>query len=243
MNPMMNQVYQEQLRNPFQNKVDKVLIDFSMLPRNISLKLRIRYTHTQDTLLRNQKFGKQVSPSRMHIQSVDGQSLYLSSSPLIDFPFNMKNMEGKFDSRTTMYLSQLHINALKQTLRSMLIGITRQDLFYYMNNQLFLNEELAQREKQMVPIKGMLLEIQYCIVRELSGNNEYSVYEGVRLVNKSMQTVAELTVDELDSVIDILDSIKMGEIILMATKLGLDLVNMSNESMHALNIPRQQIVT
>ena len=214
-----------------------------MIPKNLTLKLRIRFTHSQDTLLKTQKYGRQGSPSRMHIQSVDGKSLYLSSSPIIDFPFNMKNMEGKFDSKTTMYLSHLHINALKQSLRSMLINISMRDLFFYMNNQLHINEEMVQKTKQLVPMRGVLIELQYCVVREMTGNNEYSSYEGVRIINPNLRTIAELTVDELDSFIDILDSIKIAPLSVMATTLGINLLSMKEDEINNLFIPRNQIVS
>lgn len=179
----------------------------------------------------------------MHVQSMDGKSIYMSSSPLIDFPFNMRNMEGKFDPKTTMYLAHVHINAFKQTLKSMLRGFSRTDLFYFVNNNLQINEDIVENTKQMVPLRGMLLEIRYCIIREITGNNEYSIYEGVRLINQPLQTMAELTVDELDSFIDILDSIKPAQLIVSATQLGVDLIKTPNEVLNALHIPREQIIS
>jgi len=214
-----------------------------MVPKNLTLKLRIRFTHNQDTILRNQKFGKVVSPSRVHIQSIDGQSLYLSSSPLIDYPFNMRSMDGRFDSKTTVYLSHTHLNALKQTLRSMQRGFSRQDLFYLVNNQLQINEDIVKREKQLLPIRGSIIEIMYCIIREMTGNNEYSIYEGIRMINPSNNTIAELTVDELAAFIDILDSIKPAQISMQATQMALGLSTMKPDTVYGLNIPREQIVS
>lgn len=232
------------LKNPFQRKVEKVLIDFPMMPKNVTLKLRIRFTHSQDTILRNQKYGRtMLSPSRMYVQTVDGNSLYLTSSPVIDFPFNMKNMDGKFDSKTTMYLSHLHMNSLKQTLRSMLQGIHMRDLFFFMNNQLHINEEIAQNSRQFLPIRGVMLEFQYCIIREMTGNNEYSSYEGIRIINPSLRTIAELTVDELDGLIDTLDSINIGQLIVSATTLGLNLIKLDSKELNDLFIPRQQLIS
>lgn len=214
-----------------------------MVPKNLSLKLRIRFVHNQDTILKNQKFGKMVSPSRMHVQSIDGKSYYLSNSPLIDFPFNMKTMEGKFDSKTTMYLSHVHTNALKSTLKAMLRGMMRQDLFYLVNNALQINEEISEREKQVLPIRGVIIELRYGIIREMTGNNEYSAYEGIRIINQTNQTMAELTVDEISSFIDILDSLKPAQLAIAATQLGLDLIKTPNEIFNALHIPREQIVS
>lgn len=214
-----------------------------MVPKNLSLRLRIRYTHSQDTMLRNQKYGKLSSPSRMHVQSIDGSSVYLSSSPLIDFPFNMRSMDGRFEPKNTIYLSYTHLNALKQTLRSMRRGFVMHDLFYLTNGSLQINEEIAEKEKQLVPIKGLLIGMQYCIIREMTGNNEYSSYEGIRIINPTSQTIGELTVDELDAFIDILDSMKIGVLSIVATQLGLELIKTPNDVLRALNIPREQIVS
>ena len=106
--------------------------------------------------------------------------------------------------------------------------------------QLGLKSVLSYKvqENELVAVEAIKFE-------EIKTKNFIKFLENIKVEGKTMVVCseAELTVDELDSVIDILDSIKMGEIILMATKLGLDLVNMPNESMYALNIPRQQIVT
>lgn len=161
---------------------------------------------------------------------------------MIDFPFNMKSMDGKFDSRTMMYLTHLHIHALKQSLRNILVGIANPNLFYYNNGVLCMDEQLAKSKRQALPIRGMIIEMEYCIVKDIIGNNEYSSYEGIRIINRQMQTMAELTIDELDSFINLLDSIHIVDISMMATKLGLDLIKMPPEMINAMLVPRQQII-
>ena len=227
----VNQINQH---NPFQKKPNKVLIDIPGIPKHISLKIRIIYTHTQDIALKQQKYGRISSTSRIQINSIDGESLYLTSSPLIDFPLNMKNVEGYFDPRTTVYLSYMHIQVLKQALQHMFYKMSEQGLYYYINGMLNIDESKAHRLKELFPVRGMTVEVQHCVVKDISVANEYTLYEGVRIINRTNQSISELTIDELSGFINTLNSINIGDLSVLATQLGLSLLTMPTNTIESL---------
>ena len=89
-----------------------------------------------------------------------------------------------------------------------------------------MDQSIANRDVQVLPMKGMLFEMYYCIIREPSQTgNGISVYEGIRIINRQLNTISELTVDELSLFISILDSINITDILMTATQIGLNLIN------------------
>ncbi len=240
MNPMM--LNTNQVKNPFRNKPDKVLIEYTTVPKNVSLKLRIRFTHSTDTLIKNAKYGKINSPSRMSVNQIGDGNIYLSSSPQIDFPFNLKSFDGKFEPNKTIYLAPVHINALKQTLIFMRNSLMDKDLFYLMNNNLCIDEAIAKKHAQAIPLKGILFDIHHCLIREpiYGKQNEFSIYEGVRIINQQLQVVAEMTVDELDGFIHTLDTINITDLMIQATQLGIALLQIPENFLNEMNIPLNQ---
>lgn len=231
-----------QVKNPFRNKPDKVLIEYTTVPKNVLLKLRIRFTHSSDALLKNAKYGKLISPSRMSVNQMGPDNIYLSSSPQIDFPFNLRSFDGKFDATKTIYLAPVHINALKQTLIFMRNSFTDKDLFYLMNNNLCIDESICKKYAQAIPLRGIMFDIHHCLIREpiYGKQNEYSIYEGVRIINQELQVVAEMTVDELDGFIHTLDTINITDLMMQATQLGISLLQISHDFLNEMNIPLNQ---
>lgn len=187
----------------------------------------------------SQKFGKMQYPSKIIVQnSMNNDGVYLSSSPVIDFPFNMKTMEKRFEAKNMMYLTPLHLYMLKQSLKRKIREITMPGLYYYMNGILNIDKSKVENQQDLIPIKGVLLELQFCVIQESTGGNNFSYYEGVRIFNRANQTFAELTLDELGCFVTLLDGINISQLSVLATQCGLQLLTVPDVIYQALNISK-----
>ena len=105
-----------------------------------------------------------------------------------------------------------------------------------------VNEAKVKKLTQIIPLRGILFELCHCIIREpiYGKQNEFSTYEGVRIINHQLQVVAEMTVDELDGFIHTLDTINITDIMIQATQLGISLLQIPENFLNEMNIPLNQ---
>jgi len=200
---------------------EKVLIDLPTVCKNLILRIRIRYLNNDIYSVTKQKYNKKQAKSKLVIGS-NSSGTYLLGSPSIDFPFIIRGDNGE---QIPIYLQPIHLYGLNDKLKFYLDNFKTKDLYFYNNGILYCNKDIASKFLDKILLHGIVFTIGYCVVQDFSNSETNPIsYEGIYMIEEKSGVYIQMTIDELKTLIKIIDSIDMAELCLNATKIGIDLL-------------------
>lgn len=200
---------------------EKVLIDLPTICKNLILRIRIRYLNNDIYSTVKQKYNKKQTVSKLVIGS-NNSGTYLSASPSIDFPFIIRGDNGE---QVPIYLQPIHLYGLNDKLKLYLDNFKTKDLYFYNNGVLYCNKDIANKFLDKLLLHGVAVTIGYCVVQDYSNSETNPVsYEGIYMIEEKTGLFIQMTVDELKTLIKIIDSIDIAQLYVNATKIGIDLL-------------------
>lgn len=133
----------------------------------------------------------------------------------IDISSSM-DKKNEWSSNQSFNMNKKDLFFMIQNLKRLMKNfVTHKDLFYYDNNKLVVNKELADELKEVFVSSNKTILMQACVV---TAEDNESVYEGMFLSINSVDYFSYLTYSEMEYLLYELEHVNM-------TQLAIDLIN------------------
>ena len=202
------------LPNPLQGKVEKVFVDLPYICKGLTMKIRILLYNAD---LKPNPYKRTV-PQAVKVESYPSGD-YLRSTIGMDFPVTLSDK----DNKVTLYLGIKEIELLKENLKRLKEGFPTKGLFYYLNQQLMLDQEKAKEFLERMPMRGNIVDIGYTVVADIKEEDTEEppvLYEGIGLFDEKTGIMVSMTIDEMNAFMLLLSQINYPSLYMQATQLA-----------------------